>query len=165
MLDNGQSEWPIPVHGRYGHEQRRRLLPRQSPAPGSGPGVLAWRTAQFHGAVTSSAPSETTDFEFSFNSTGQFLFVIDHESNAAAGAFPQGNALHILAVASDGTLSESPNSPVFLPANIPSGADPQGVAVIAASDFDDFGTGIGKKTYSVDFGFGDIDNPFAPFVS
>ena len=53
----------------------------------------------------------------------------------------------------------------LLSGNIPAGADPQGVAVIAASDVDGSGTGIGKKTYSVDFGFGDIDNPFAPFIS
>ena len=56
--------------------------------------------------------------------------MIDHQTDAA-GTFPQGNALHVLTVASDGMLSESCSSPLFLPSNIPAGADPQGVAVIA----------------------------------
>jgi 6-phosphogluconolactonase (cycloisomerase 2 family) len=93
-----------------------------------------------------SDPRETTDFEFSLDPSGKYLYVIDHQTDAA-GTFPQGNALHILSVASNGTLSENANSPVFLPANIPAGADPQGVAVISASsrhhehDFD-FGWAI-----------------------
>jgi DNA-binding beta-propeller fold protein YncE len=77
------------------------------------------------------AARETTDFEFSLDPSGKTLYVIDHQTDAA-GTFPQGNALHVLTVAADGTLSESASSPVFLPANIPAGADPQGVAVIAA---------------------------------
>jgi Lactonase, 7-bladed beta-propeller len=80
------------------------------------------------------ATSETTNFEFSLNPSGNTLFVIDHQTDAA-GTFPQGNALHVLSVAADGRLSESASSPVFLPSNIPAGADPQGVAVIAAHGF------------------------------
>ncbi len=80
---------------------------------------------------SSSAPRETTDFEFSFDPTGNYLYVIDHQTGTA-GNFPDGNALHVLSVASNGTLSEGANSPVFLPPGIPLGADPQGVAVIAA---------------------------------
>jgi len=57
--------------------------------------------------------------------------VINHQTGSA-GNFPQGNALHVLNVASDGTLSESPDSPLFLPSNIPAGDFPQGVAVVAA---------------------------------
>jgi 6-phosphogluconolactonase (cycloisomerase 2 family) len=79
-----------------------------------------------------SDPRETTDFEFALDPTGKFLYVIDHQTDAA-GTFPQGNALHVLSVATDGTLSESSSSPLFLPSNLPAGADPQGVAVIAAS--------------------------------
>jgi 6-phosphogluconolactonase (cycloisomerase 2 family) len=79
----------------------------------------------------STAARETTDFELSFNPSGNTLFVIDHQTDAA-GTFPRGNALHVLTVAADGTLSESASSPVFLLANIPAGADPQGVAVISA---------------------------------
>jgi 6-phosphogluconolactonase (cycloisomerase 2 family) len=77
------------------------------------------------------AARETTDFEFSLDPSGKTLYVIDHQTDAA-GTFPQGNALHVLSVAADGQLSESTSSPVFLPSNIPAGADPQGVAVIAA---------------------------------
>jgi 6-phosphogluconolactonase (cycloisomerase 2 family) len=78
-------------------------------------------------------PSETTDFEFALDPSGKALYVIDHQTDAA-GNFPQGNALHVLSVASNGTLSESAQSPLFLPSDIPAGADPQGVAVIAASE-------------------------------
>ena len=77
------------------------------------------------------AARETTDFEFALDPSGKTLYVIDHQTDAA-GNFPQGNALHVLSVAPDGTLSESASSPLFLPSNIPAGADPQGVAVIAA---------------------------------
>lgn len=89
------------------------------------------------GTVTSSNPRETTAFEFSFDPSGDSLFVIDHDT-AANGTFPQGNALHVLSVAANGTLTENANSPAFLPANIPAGADPQGVAVISASSFNNF---------------------------
>ena len=77
------------------------------------------------------AARETTDFEFSLSPNGNTLYVINHSTDAT-GAFPQGNALHVLSVAADGRLSESASSPVFLPSNIPAGADPQGVAVISA---------------------------------
>ncbi|MGA7498889.1 MAG: beta-propeller fold lactonase family protein [Isosphaeraceae bacterium] len=76
------------------------------------------------------AERETTDFEFALDPSGKTLYVIDHQTDAA-GNFPRGNALHVLSVAPDGTLSESASSPLFLPSNIPAGADPQGVAVIA----------------------------------
>jgi 6-phosphogluconolactonase (cycloisomerase 2 family) len=80
------------------------------------------------------AARQTTDFEFSLNPSGNTLYVIDHSTDAT-GTFPQGNALHVLSVAADGKLSERASSPVFLPSNIPVGADPQGVAVIAANGF------------------------------
>jgi 6-phosphogluconolactonase (cycloisomerase 2 family) len=80
------------------------------------------------------AARQTTDFEFSFNPSGNTLYVIDHSTDAT-GAFQQGNALHVLSVAANGQLSESASSPVFLPGNIPAGADPQGVATIAAHGF------------------------------
>jgi 6-phosphogluconolactonase (cycloisomerase 2 family) len=89
-------------------------------------------------AGSSTAPRETTDFEFALDPSGAFLYVIDHEQNAASGAFPQGNALHILSVAWNGTLSEGANSPAFIPGNLPVGADPQGVAVISSSRFNRF---------------------------
>ena len=78
------------------------------------------------------APGETTAFEFAFDPSGKALYVIDHQTDAA-GNFPQGNALHVLTVAANGTLSEGTGSPLFLPPNIPAGDFPQGVATIAAS--------------------------------
>jgi 6-phosphogluconolactonase (cycloisomerase 2 family) len=81
------------------------------------------------------AARETTDFEFALDPSGKTLYVIDHDTDSSGG-FPQGNALHVLAVAPGGTLSESASSPLFLPSDIPAGADPQGVAVIAASERD-----------------------------
>ncbi len=80
---------------------------------------------------SASAPRETTDFEFAFDPSGNFLYVIDHQTGTL-GNFPDGNALHVLSVAANGTLSEAANSPVFLPPGIPLGADPQGVAAIVA---------------------------------
>jgi 6-phosphogluconolactonase (cycloisomerase 2 family) len=79
---------------------------------------------------STTAPRETTDFEFALDPSGDQLCVIDHSTDPT-GNFPQGNALHVLSVAADGTLSESPSSPLFLPPDIPAGADPQGVAVVA----------------------------------
>jgi hypothetical protein len=78
-----------------------------------------------------SAPTTTAPFEFALDPSGKSLYVINHSSDAS-GNFPQGNALHVLSVASDGTLSEPAGSIQFLPSDIPAGADPQGVAVIAA---------------------------------
>ncbi len=79
---------------------------------------------------STSAARETTDFEFALSPSGNTLYVIDHQTDSA-GTFAQGNALHVLTVASNGMLSESASSPLFLPSSIPAGADPQGVAVIA----------------------------------
>lgn len=81
-------------------------------------------------------PRETTDFEFALDPSGKTLYVINHQTDAA-GNFPDGNALHVLSVAANGMLSESPSSPLFLPSDIPAGSDPQGVAVIAAPSWPD----------------------------
>jgi Lactonase, 7-bladed beta-propeller len=78
------------------------------------------------------APGETAAFEFALDPSGQALYVIDHQTDLA-GNFPQGNALHVLTVAADGTLSEGTGSPLFLPPDIPAGDFPQGVVAIAAS--------------------------------
>jgi 6-phosphogluconolactonase (cycloisomerase 2 family) len=79
------------------------------------------------------APGETAAFEFALDPSGKALYVIDHQTDLA-GNFPQGNALHVLTVAANGTLSEGTGSPLFLPPDIPVGDFPQGVAVIAASE-------------------------------
>ena len=94
------------------------------------PGVRAGRAAESDGQ--SRRPRETAAFEFALDPSGKALYVIDHQTDAA-GNFPQGNALHVLTVAANGTLSEGTGSPLFLPPNIPAGDFPQGVATIAAS--------------------------------
>ena len=129
MLDAGQRQWKIPLHGRYRHEQRRRVLAGQS-ANRFRSRNSCWAGRRIR-AADPTAARETTDFEFALDPSGKTLYVIDHQTDAA-GTFPQGNALHVLTVAADGMLSESASSPLFLPSNIPAGADPQGVAVIAA---------------------------------
>jgi hypothetical protein len=92
--------------------------------------VIAYRQNS-DGQVTEIGSFKTTDFEFALDPSGKTLYVIDHQTDAT-GNFPQGNAFHVLSVAPGGTLSESASSPLFLPSDIPAGADPQGVAVIAA---------------------------------
>ncbi len=83
-----------------------------------------------------SDPRQTTDFEFALDPNGKALYVIDHQTTSD-GSFPQGNALHVLSIAADGTLTEGAGSPLLLPTSIPAGADPQGVAVVAAQHDND----------------------------
>lgn len=72
---------------------------------------------------------QTADYQIALDPSGRWLYVVGQSNNAA---FQQGNALHVLAVAEDGTVSE-PSSPVqFSTADVPAGARPQGVAVVAA---------------------------------
>ena len=130
MLDGCQPERKIPLHGRYRHEQRRRVLAWPIPCTPFRSKSSCWAGHRIRLAIRHRA-RETTDFEFALDPSGKTLYVIDHQTDAA-GTFPQGNALHVLSVAADGTLSESASSPVFLPSDIPAGADPQGVAVILA---------------------------------
>lgn len=66
-------------------------------------------------------------FEIALDPTGRTLYAL---SQASDPAFPQGNQLHALAVARDGTLSE-PTGPVIFPQGlVPADAHPQGVAVV-----------------------------------
>ena len=76
------------------------------------------------------APNQTVDFQLSLDPTGRFLYVVNHETSPD-DAFPQGNQLHTLAVARDGTLSESAGSPlIFSLADVPANAHPQGIVVL-----------------------------------
>jgi 6-phosphogluconolactonase (cycloisomerase 2 family) len=65
-------------------------------------------------------------FEFALDSTNQWLHVIGQQSSANATV--QANALHTFKVAADGTLTEAPTSPTFLP--VPNLVRPQGVAAL-----------------------------------
>jgi 6-phosphogluconolactonase (cycloisomerase 2 family) len=75
-------------------------------------------------------PRQTAVFQVAVDPSGRFVYAIG-QNTSANGTFQEGNQLHILAVAGDGTLSE-PNGPVILPAGaVPGTAHPQGIAVVA----------------------------------
>lgn len=72
---------------------------------------------------------QTANFQIALDPTGRSLYVISQDT-AMTRDFQQGNQVHALSVAADGTLSE-PNTPVtFLPAEVPADARLQGVAVV-----------------------------------
>jgi hypothetical protein len=73
---------------------------------------------------------QTADFELALDPTGRSLYVIS-QSTSADGTFPEGNQLHVLSVARDGTLSEPAGPVVFSTADVPANAHPQGIAVVA----------------------------------
>jgi 6-phosphogluconolactonase (cycloisomerase 2 family) len=81
------------------------------------------------------APAGATDrqaasFQIALDPSGRSLYVITQDT-AAGRDFQEGNAVHALRVARDGTLSES-NAPVtFSAADVPAEARLQGVAVLA----------------------------------
>lgn len=80
-------------------------------------------TAPFPAAIPpGGAPS--IGFQLSLDPTGRFLYVTGHSD--AVTAYPEGNVIHILAVQSDGTLVETPSSPVLLP---PTNGNPTGSAI------------------------------------
>ncbi len=79
------------------------------------------------GDKTDKTPT-SQDFQFSFDSTGKYLYVVNHTTD---DSFQQGNQLHTLSVGGDGKLSEASASPIFFPANwVPSTAHALGIAVI-----------------------------------
>jgi 6-phosphogluconolactonase (cycloisomerase 2 family) len=78
---------------------------------------------------------EVSAFQVAVDPSGRYVYAIS-QNTSANGTFQEGNQLHILAVAHDGTLSE-PNGPVILPADaVPGTAHPQGIAVVS---------GVGKR--------------------
>jgi 6-phosphogluconolactonase (cycloisomerase 2 family) len=87
---------------------------------------------------------KSSSFEIRIDPNGRYLYAVAQASNPSA---PQGNQLHVLAIARDGTLSE-PNGPVIFPqGDVPANAHPQGVAVVQLHErdrdrFDGFGFGI-----------------------
>jgi 6-phosphogluconolactonase (cycloisomerase 2 family) len=67
-----------------------------------------------------------SNFEFALDSTGKWLHVINQQSAPAQDV--TANALNVLHVAPDGTLTEVPSSPTLLP--VPNLVRPQGVAAL-----------------------------------
>jgi hypothetical protein len=73
---------------------------------------------------------QTNVFQIALSPNGHTLYAIGQSTNPT-GSFPQGNQLHTLSVAADGTLRE-PNGPILLSAaGVPGDAHPQGIAVVA----------------------------------
>jgi 6-phosphogluconolactonase (cycloisomerase 2 family) len=97
---------------------------------------------------------QTADFQIALDPSGRTLYVIN-QSTSATGTFPQGNQLHILAVARDGTVSE-PNGPILFSQNdVPTIAHPQGVAVVGGRRGEDKEAGrssdVGASDAALDF--------------
>lgn len=67
-------------------------------------------------------------FEIALDPTGRFLYAVTQSTDPA---FPQGNQLHTLKVARDGTLSEPLAPVIFSTADVPANAHPQGLAVVS----------------------------------
>jgi hypothetical protein len=79
-------------------------------------------------------------FELALDPSGKSLYVIT-QSTAANHDFPQGNAVHALSVADDGTLSETNPTVTFSTTEVPATARIQGVAVVQTASGDDGGFG------------------------
>ena len=73
--------------------------------------------------------SETASFQIALDPSGRSLYAITQDT-AATRDFQQGNAVHALSVAADGTLGESNPVTTFSPADVPAAARLQGVAVV-----------------------------------
>ena len=71
---------------------------------------------------------DTTPFQLHTSSDGGFLYVLNHEESLNGNS--NGNALHILKRAADGTLTEVASSPLIFPTTeVPATAHPLGVLV------------------------------------
>jgi 6-phosphogluconolactonase (cycloisomerase 2 family) len=82
--------------------------------PGSPPGTL-----------------QSNVFQIALSPDGHTLYAISQSTNPT-GSFADGNQLHILSVAPNGTLNE-PTGPILLSASgVPGDAHPQGIAVVLA---------------------------------
>jgi hypothetical protein len=74
---------------------------------------------------------ETNAFQIALSPDGHTLYAIS-QNTSPTGSFADGNQLHSLSVAANGTLSE-PNGPVLLStAGVPGDAHPQGIAVVVS---------------------------------
>jgi hypothetical protein len=81
-----------------------------------------------------SATLQTNVFQIALSPDGHTLYAIS-QNTSPTGSFADGNQLHILSVAHDGTLSE-PTGPVLLStAGVPGDAHPQGIAVVTGRGY------------------------------
>lgn len=77
----------------------------------------------------------TAPLNLAVDPSGQFLYVVNHATcatdNADPVSCPLGNAMHILQINSDGTLTESPASPMIFPVTmVPGDTHPKGLVVL-----------------------------------
>jgi 6-phosphogluconolactonase (cycloisomerase 2 family) len=70
---------------------------------------------------------QTAAFELALDPTGHSLYVVGQSTDPS---FQEGNQLHTLTVARDGTLSEPSGPVIFAPADAPANTHPQGVVVV-----------------------------------
>lgn len=75
-----------------------------------------------------SAEGATAVFQLAIDPTGRSLYVIGQSTDPAV---QQGNQLHTLTIARDGTLTERTGPVLFAPGTVPGDAHPQGIAVVA----------------------------------
>jgi 6-phosphogluconolactonase (cycloisomerase 2 family) len=69
----------------------------------------------------------TTPFQLELDPTDDYLFVLNHEATVD-DSFPDGNAIHVLKVNDDGTLTEVDIT--LLTGVVPAGAHPKGVVAL-----------------------------------
>jgi 6-phosphogluconolactonase (cycloisomerase 2 family) len=77
---------------------------------------------------------QTNAFELALDPSGHTLYVIT-QNTSSNSTFPQGNQLHTLTVAADGTLSEPVGPIIFSTTDVPADAHPQGLAVVEGTGF------------------------------
>jgi 6-phosphogluconolactonase (cycloisomerase 2 family) len=90
-------------------------------------------------------PRQTAVFQVAVDPSGRFLYAVD-QNTSATGTFSEGNQLHILPIARDGTLSEPHAPAIFTRFGVPGNAHPQGIAVVTGGGVqggDDGGRGAG----------------------
>lgn len=91
---------------------------------------------------------QTAVFEIALDWTTRSLDVIGQSSDPT---FPQGNQLHSLTVARDGTLTENTGPIILSGAEVPADAHPQGLAVVATGH-EHWHDLIGQRFAGFDFG-------------
>ena len=80
--------------------------------------------------ATPGGPLIANAFEIALDPSGRFLYAVTQATDPAA---PQGNQLHTLTVAADGTLTEQAPPVVLSPGDVPANAHPQGLVAVAVS--------------------------------
>jgi 6-phosphogluconolactonase (cycloisomerase 2 family) len=83
---------------------------------------------------------QTAVFQVAVDPSGRFLYAVN-QNTSPTGTFSEGNQLHVLPIAADGTLSEPSGPTVFTQFGVPGNAHPQGIAVVPRGE----GNGNGRE--------------------